>query len=201
MTRKRAHVPVAERRRQLTEAALQVMRRDGAWSLTTRAVATEAGLPLGAVHYAYGSKAELIASVLEADIESAAAVVREALAAGGSPQEIVDRALRSWVAALRQDRFTELALQELTLMGARDPELEPLARDGVVGYRQHLEVFLQQLADHTGSAWDTPVEVLAEVVFAQFVGLAQNWLSTGDDALLDACVADLGRNLAGRLGR
>ena len=55
---KRPHLPVEQRRAQLVAAAMRVMQREGAWSLTTRAVAREAGVPLGAVHYAFGAKAD-----------------------------------------------------------------------------------------------------------------------------------------------
>jgi AcrR family transcriptional regulator len=196
---KRPHVPVAQRRAQLTEAAMEVMRRDGGWALTTRNVAEEAGLAVGAVHYAFRSKTELIASVFEADIESGATTIQAALGAGGTAREIIARAMEGWVAALREDRRTELVLQELTLMGVRDPELETLARDGVEHYRESLVDFLTRLADQVDQSWDAPVEMLAELVFSQFVGLAQNWMASGDDDLLDRCVADLVGQLARRL--
>lgn len=201
MTGKRTHVPVAERRRQLTEAAMRVMRRDGAWALTTRAVAAEAGVPLGAVHYAFDSKDALIEQVLAADIESAARTVDAAVAAGGSIEEIIERVLQHWFASLRDNPLSETVLQELTLMGAREPELGRLAAAAVVGYRQELQAMLQQVADQVGGTWSRPLPVLAEGIFAQFVGLAQNWLCTRDDELMTACLADLAETLQGRLRR
>ena len=39
---KRTHLPIEQRRAQLVAAAMRVMQRDGAWTLTTRAVAREA---------------------------------------------------------------------------------------------------------------------------------------------------------------
>lgn len=65
---RRAQVPIEQRRRELTETAVTVMARDGAWALTTRALAKEAGVPHGSVHYAFSSKDELMRSVLRLDL-------------------------------------------------------------------------------------------------------------------------------------
>lgn len=175
---------------------MEVMLRDGAWGLTTRAVAAQAEVSLGALHYAYDSKSDLIAAVFAADVDSAAAVVSEAIDAGGSPETMLRRALRSYAEALRDAPTAELVLQELTLMGVRDEALRVLASQAVENFRAEIARFLM----HIGAA-DTqvPITVLAESFYAQLVGLAQNWLSTGDDALLDACLDDLAVQMAARV--
>lgn len=198
---RRAHVPIEERRTQLTRAAMEVMQEQGAWSLTTRAVAQRAGVPLGAVHYAFHSKAELIAAVFAADIDSAMQLIHRAAQHGGDPAHALDEALRACVASLRVEPGIELVLQELTLMGARDEELAGLARASIEDYRNGMARVLEELATTRGLTWDVDVRVLGELVFAQIVGLSQNWLASRDDALLDACVVDLARQLAGRLHR
>lgn len=196
---KRVHVPVQERRSQLTDAAMEVMRRDGAWGLTTRAVATQAGVPLGAVHYAFGSKAELIGAVLAADVESAMSAARAALDEGGSAPQIVARALRVWRDQLMRDPLVEAVLQELTLLGVRDPELAAVARAAVVDYSDGVRVFLDEIAAATGGGWSVSTRVLGETIFAQFIGLAQNWLMTRDDDLLTACLEELIDQVCSRL--
>ncbi len=199
---KRAHVPVAQRRAQLVEAAQAVMLREGAWGLTTRAVAAEAGVPLGAVHYAFDSKGALISAVFGADIASVAAVVGEALARGGAPEEIIVRAVRRYAEELRADPQAELVVQELGLMGVRDPELVHLAAEAVRGYRAEIVAFLkgvEAVAAEGGRSWQAPIEVIAEVFFGQLVGLAQNWLCTSDDDLLDVCLEEVALQLSLRL--
>lgn len=52
------------------------MARDGAFGLTTRAVAKEAGVPHGSVHYAFHSKDELIRAVVRDDIDRSTAAFR-----------------------------------------------------------------------------------------------------------------------------
>ncbi len=196
---KRSHVAVATRRAQLVDAAMAVMLREGAWGLTTRAVAKEAGVPLGSVHYAFDSKAALISAVFGADVATVAEVVSGALAEGGSSEQILRLGIHRYAEELRRDPKAELVVQELSLMGARDAELRDLARAAVDGYRAEMVQFLQQAADADGLAWDASLTVLAESLVAQLVGLAQNWLCTGDDALLTACLDDLASQLSRRL--
>ncbi len=177
---------------------MEVMRRDGAWSLTTRAVAAQANVSLGALHYAFDSKADLIGAVFAADVDSAAAVVAGAIDAGGSPETMVRRAVRSYAEVLRRSPTAELVLQELTLMGVRDDTLRVLARQAIENFRAEIARFLM----HIGAVdAQVPVTVLAESFFAQLVGLAQNWLCTGDDALFDACLDDLAVQVAARVAR
>ncbi|WP_099025085.1 TetR/AcrR family transcriptional regulator [Mycolicibacterium palauense] len=54
---------MAVRRRQLIDAAVRVVTRDGVAKATTRRIADEAGVNLGMVHYVFGSKEKLLAAV------------------------------------------------------------------------------------------------------------------------------------------
>lgn len=72
----RKRIPAEQRRRELTAVAHTVMARDGAFGLTTRAVAKEAGMPHGSVHYAFHSKDELIRAVVRDDIDRSTAAFR-----------------------------------------------------------------------------------------------------------------------------
>ena len=59
-------LPVAERREQLIEAALAVASREGIEAATVRAVAAEAGVSLGVVHYCFQDKDELLRAMAHA---------------------------------------------------------------------------------------------------------------------------------------
>ena len=74
-----ARLPSAERRRQLTEAAIRAMARDGVPRTTTRSIAAEAGVSLSVFHYCFDSKQELIESVITTITDHYAGVVKEAL--------------------------------------------------------------------------------------------------------------------------
>ncbi|SDD30765.1 transcriptional regulator, TetR family [Geodermatophilus telluris] len=196
---RRPHVPVGQRRAQLVAAAVRVMQREGAWALTTRAVAREAGVPLGAVHYAFGSKTELVRAVFEADRERSTALLRHAVEAGGSAEEVLTRALVGYVDTVVADPGAEIVLQELTLLGGRDEDLRAAARESTEQYRGDVLDLLQRVAAAHGGTWSGDVEVLAESVLGLLFGLSVNWLCTGDDGLFRRCAAAAARDLAARL--
>lgn len=195
---RRPQVPVTQRRAQLVEAAIAVMRREGAWALTTRAVAAEAGVPHGSVHYAFSSKEELLRAVLAADTE-AAAVLLTAVGVEGDPGEVLTRAFTAYADRLVADPDTELVLQELSLMGARDPALRPLVREENDAYRAMTARLLEDVASTAGTTWDAPVEIVAEQVLGILFGVAATWLVDRDDDRLRRTLADAARATAARL--
>ena len=92
----RKRIPAEQRRRELTAVAHTVMARDGAFGLTTRAVAKEAGVPHGSVHYAFHSKDELIRAVVRDDIDrSTAAFRRFAAPEANTPEHAASPALQA----------------------------------------------------------------------------------------------------------
>ncbi|CAN5465736.1 TetR/AcrR family transcriptional regulator [soil metagenome] len=199
MVAKRSHVPVEQRRTQLVEAAMEVMRREGAWALTTRAVAKQAGVPLGVVHYAFASKDALVDAVLSSDVESASAVIGGAIEAGGSGAQMIRRTIDEYAAALLARPSNDMVIQELVLMSSRDVSLGLQGRESIDDVRSALVRLLERAAEVDGARWEVDLQVLAESLFASFVGLSQNWLCTRDDELLHACLADVVDQLLRRL--
>ena len=113
------HVEKTSRAR-LLDAALDLLGRSGAASLTVRATESAAGLPHGSVRHHFGDRQAMVAALFGhlASRESGPA-------AGSSPAEAVEH----W---LGPGRNLTLARYELFLMAARDPSLRtPLiqARD------------------------------------------------------------------------
>lgn len=190
---------MAQRRTDLVEAALRVMRREGASTMTTRAVAAEADVPHGSVHYAFSGKAPLLQAVMAADTNSAAQLFTTVAAEGGSPAEVLDRAFRGYIDRLVADPETELVMQELTLMGARDPALTPLVADWNAAYRINLARLLDELATRHARTWDAPVRVIVEQLLGVLFGCTVSWLVDRDEALLRATLTDAARVAATRL--
>jgi AcrR family transcriptional regulator len=56
---------VDERRAELVDATLGILASEGLGAATTRRITEEAGLALGAFHYAFRSKDELLRAVIE----------------------------------------------------------------------------------------------------------------------------------------
>lgn len=204
MAEKRPHVPLEQRRRELAETAVRVMARDGAWALTTRAVATEASVPHGTVHYAFSSKNELLRAVMRLDLSHLTDLAAAQRARGITTAEDVRAAVADvfggYADAVLADPDTETAYFELSLMAARDPELRELSAQSQAEYRAVVAELLEDLAERTGLAWDADVAVVAEQALSSLFGAAVGWLEHRDDALFRAVLEDTARMLARRLG-
>lgn len=188
---------VEERRQQLVDAALKVMAEQGLTKATTRAITEAAGLALGAFHYAFTSKDELLGAVIEQTVgEIDAVLMRTFRAAEPQDTEVDEQALvvevlRRFVADL-WDYFEStprlhLAQYELTLHALRDPSLRHLAERQYDLYSATVARGLERLTGEVGSG---SANELARYVVATVDGLLLQWLVEGDD---DAARARLAR--------
>ncbi|WP_320669833.1 TetR/AcrR family transcriptional regulator [Patulibacter defluvii] len=114
-----------QRRRELLDAALVVLERDGAAGLTHRRIATEAGVPLASASYHFDSIDDLIVSTMLHASEQLRTAAR--VAAGGADPD-VDTLARLLVEDLRRHRELIVAEYELYLLAARRPALRAAAR-------------------------------------------------------------------------
>lgn len=224
----RKRIPAEQRRRELTAVAHTVMARDGAFGLTTRAVAKEAGVPHGSVHYAFHSKDELIRAVVRDDIDRSTAAFRRfatpeanvpehaGQAAGSdatpehaaspaeqtvSPEGILHAAFASYADNLIGDPWEEAAQQELALMCARDEQLRVIMQESNASYRELIGSILDYLSTATGKTWTQPADMLAENILGALFGTAQLWLIDRDDDTLYASLATLAKVYAAQLGK
>lgn len=224
----RKRIPAEQRRRELTAVAHTVMARDGAFGLTTRAVAKEAGVPHGSVHYAFHSKDELIRAVVRDDIDRSTAAFRRfaapeanvpehaGQAAGSdatpehaaspaeqavSPEGILHAAFASYADNLIGDPWEEAAQQELALMCARDEQLRVIMQESNASYRELIGSILDYLSTATGKTWAQPADLLAENILGSLFGTAQLWLIDRDDDTLYASLATLAKVYAAQLGK
>ena len=210
----RKRIPAEQRRRELTAVAHTVMARDGAFGLTTRAVAKESGVPHGSVHYAFHSKDELIRAVVRDDIDRSTAAFRRFAAPDAnppkhaasppeqavSPEGILHAAFASYADNLIGDPWEEAAQQELALMCARDEQLRVIMQESNASYRELIGSILDYLSTATGKTWAQPEDMLAENILGALFGTAQLWLIDRDDATLYASLATLAKVYAAQLG-
>lgn len=77
------HVPAADRRQQLIEAAIRVISSQGLAGATTRRIAEEAGASLATLHYCFESKVDLIAAAWAERAQRVAAAAEK----GFEPQQ------------------------------------------------------------------------------------------------------------------
>ncbi|WP_262387067.1 TetR family transcriptional regulator [Streptomyces sp. TRM49041] len=112
------------RRRQLLEAALRIVERDGVTGVTHRSVAKEAGLPPSSATYYFATVDELLVAALARSADRYSALLREAAAA---PDPVAALA-RRLAAELAEGRLPFIAEYELYLLAARQPALRPVAQ-------------------------------------------------------------------------
>lgn len=164
--RERAHDRrnVTVRRDQLVEAAIEVLADEGLSRATTRRITQRAGLALGAFHYAFGSKTDLMRAVIERISGGIEAVLRDAVVEG------------FWSFAERSPNLL-LANYELTVHALRDPELRPLVR---WQYDRYVAAVASVLDRADGAPTGDDRDDLARSLVASLEGLVLQGLVHGD---------------------
>ena len=194
-----ARMSAEDRREKLVEAAIRVMTRDGVLKATTRAIAAEADMPLGVFHYAFRSKQELMAMVIETIARQSRNDI-EAAVLSGDPPELVDLVLRGLTAYFDHvvaHPDEHLVTYELTATALRDPELGEVGRRQFDYYLEQNEVLLVAAAELLQVEYVHPVPVVNRLVFSLMDGLALNWLAKGDEEEARAVLEMAAQMIAG----
>ncbi|MFJ4722099.1 TetR/AcrR family transcriptional regulator [Streptomyces luteogriseus] len=188
-----ARLPSAERRRQLTEAAIRAMARDGVPRTTTRSIAAEAGVSLSVFHYCFDSKQQLIESVITTITGHYVTVVKEAIRPRATLEETVRAGFQAYWDHVRAHPDEHMLTYELTQYALRQPGFEHLARRQYELYAEAYTELIDQLREAMGLRLRVPVPVLARYLAAMTDGLTLSHLVLGDDSawtgILDMVVA------------
>ena len=192
----------AQRRELLVEAAIRVMTRDGVARATTRAIAQEADMPLGVFHYAFRSKQELMAMVVQTISRRSRADMDAAVFSGDSlgVVEIVKAGMLAYFNHVVAHPHEHLVTYELTTSALRDPELEEVAKEQYDYYLQDTEQLLTAGAQLLSLEVDEDMTVVTRMMFSLMDGLALNYLARGGKD--NACdVIDLAAEVFSQLAR
>ncbi|MFD8222853.1 TetR/AcrR family transcriptional regulator [Streptomyces massasporeus] len=177
-----ARLPSAERRRQLTEAAIRAMARDGVPRTTTRSIAAEAGVSLSVFHYCFDSKQQLIESVITTITGHYVTVVKEAIRPRATLEETVRAGFQAYWDHVRAHPDEHMLTYELTQYALRQPGFEHLARRQYELYAETYTELIDQLRQSMGLRLRVPVPVLARYLAAMTDGLTLSHLVLGDDS-------------------
>ncbi len=190
-----ARLPSAERRRQLTEAAIRAMSRDGVPRTTTRSIAAEAGVSLSVFHYCFDSKQELVESVITTITEHYVTIVKDALRPRATLEETIRAGFQAYWDHVRTHPDEHMLTYELTQYALRRPGFEHLARRQHELYAETYADLIDQLRRTMGIRLRVPVPVLARYLAAMTDGLTLNYLVLGDEAawtdILDTVTAHI----------
>lgn len=164
------------RREQILEAALRVIGRSGRESVTHRAVAEEAGVPLGSTTYYFDSRDDLLGQALEHvaanEVERYGRLGEELLDVK-SGRELADRLISELVAAA-EDRVAYIAEYELWLEAGRRPDLREAAQSWCDAEQRSVAGALEALGSSDPRAD-------ASIVVAALDGLGERVLAREED--------------------
>ncbi|MGI5452354.1 TetR/AcrR family transcriptional regulator [Streptomyces sp. CA-249302] len=177
-----ARMPSAERRRQLTEAAIRAMARDGVAKTTTRSIAAEADVSLSVFHYCFDSKQALVESVITALTDHSVTVVKEALKPRDTLVDTVRAGFQAYWDHVRAHPDEHMLTYELTQYALREPGFEHLARRQYELYVDAYAHLIDELRAGMDLQLQVPVSVLARYLAAMTDGLTLNYLVLGDES-------------------
>jgi len=169
----------ADRRRaELIAAAITVIARDGLAAATTRAIVAEAGMPLGAFHYVFASRDELLERVIESVTDEERLAAWLGVESGGDIRTVLAQGLDAYLRLLETDPSRELALLEVAVHAQRhNPDA---ARAQWRTYQQAMIASLEHAARVAGVTWNTPVDEVAHSFISALDGLTLTWLGDRD---------------------
>jgi AcrR family transcriptional regulator len=164
----------ADTRNRLIDAALVVVARSGLGEANVKAIALEAGVTPGLLHYHFASKDELLFSAVErAGAEYVAAL--DALIAEHEPAALFDAYLAFAAGALHAHRPLFALRFALAVRAINEPAIGERLVGGDAAIAARLALVL---ARHAGRSPPTSAdEVGARMIKAAFEGLMLSWLS------------------------
>ncbi|WP_328924473.1 TetR/AcrR family transcriptional regulator [Streptomyces sp. NBC_00190] len=195
-----ARMASAERRRQLTEAAIRAMTRDGVARTTTRSIAAEAGVSLSVFHYCFDSKQVLLESVIETITAHYITVVKEAIQPKATLRETVRAGFQAYWDHVAANPGEHMLTYELTQYALRQPGFEHLARRQYELYAETYTGLVEQLRHTMGFELRIPVPALARYLAAMTDGLTLSLLVLGQDAASADILDTLTDHVAGLVG-
>ncbi|MFB7866006.1 TetR/AcrR family transcriptional regulator [Streptomyces sp. NPDC056069] len=176
-----ARMPSAERRRQLVEAAVLVMARDGVARTTTRSICAEAGVSLSVFHYCFDSKQALLEAAIGSITGNYVARVMSAVEPRATLRETVRGALGTYWEHVKAHPAEHMLTYELTQYALREEGFEHLARAQYEQYVASAAVLVEQVCVLREVTPKVPVELLARVLAATIDGLTLQYLVLGDE--------------------
>lgn len=169
-----------ERRRELCDAAIQLLAEDGAKGLSHLKVDRKAGVPDGTTSFYFRTRSALLNAVAErlAELDLAAlqAVADSAQADDGAAIRRTDSSpsrLSQVVILAGQEpqlSYTK-ARYELTMQASRDPELASILQQATDGFTKLHQEILVQLMPHGAELESAVVEDLSNVTLTFINGL------------------------------
>ncbi|MDE1173161.1 MAG: TetR/AcrR family transcriptional regulator [Parvibaculaceae bacterium] len=191
----RAGRKARETRERLVEGALQALCDDGVVGTTTRSIALKAGVPLGTLHYHFGTKEALLLAVLDTLSARFAHTLRMGVTGARDLDECIKRALLTGWAHAEDNRAIQIVQYELTLYALRTEGAEWMAKRQYNDYVSAHEHVFSAHAPNDIPATGEAIARLAQLVMAGIDGIIIQELAWPDLARSRAAVRALIRSM------
>ncbi|GGB28529.1 putative transcriptional regulator, TetR family protein [Flexivirga endophytica] len=183
-----------DRRVELIDATVRVAVAEGLDAATVRRIAQEAGVPLGTVHYCFGSKAALISAVADS-IEQP--TIDVALLESLPTDQALVTAFRSYWEQIGSDRRRQLLIYELlTHLSRGDDASREIARRLIDRAYGAVLGAIRAYAQDLGRTLPVDPTVLARLVIAVTDGVSLAWIVNNDDDQAQVVMETFARLLA-----
>lgn len=192
------YVESAQRTREAVAAARVVLMREGVGRTTMRAIAAEAGIPLGTLQYVFPSKQGLLKAVIEDVVEEIAGVLRGAAESETGLENAIRHGARNfWSQLVVAHHDLQQVQYELVTQALRTPGLEGLAAWQYERYTQVVAHWCREAAARAGETCAVPFDRLARLLVAGIDGLILQHVVNPDPARSDGDLEALTEMLVG----
>lgn len=166
------------RARQIIDATLLCLARDGYAGASVQRIADEAGIPKRSVLYYFGTRDRLFAYVVSDLVTRLITQIRTAINGLNRPAEIIEIGFHALWAGLTEDRGLIVAWFGLQAEAITNPELRPVAAEATGRLRG---LFGQLTTEHLARGGTIRIApgTLQVLILSGVQGLALEWLERG----------------------
>jgi AcrR family transcriptional regulator len=186
------------RRAQVIQAARRVLVSSGVGGLTMRRVASEAGISLGTLHYAFPSKELLLKSVIDDVGDEISTLLHSSINLEGGLEASIRNGIQNfWSALVFDNHDLQLMQYELSIYAIRTPDIHHLAQGQYEKYCSVVAEWCQSAANMAGESCAIGFAELARMIVAGVDGLILQYLSYADVERANADIETLSTMLCG----
>jgi AcrR family transcriptional regulator len=176
-----ARVKAAERHGQIVAAARRVLASVGVQATTLRAVAAEAGIPLGTLQYVFPARDQLLRAVIGAVVEDIETLLRAELNPANGLSATLRQGVQSfWHTLVENEVGLQLMQYELTMYALRTEGLGELASWQYGRYRAVITELCEEAARASGERCALGFDALGRLVVAVVDGLILQYVAHPD---------------------
>ncbi|WP_418059712.1 TetR/AcrR family transcriptional regulator [Pimelobacter simplex] len=187
-----AYVEASVRRRQLVAAARAALAQEGVARTSLRAVAAEAGVPLGTMQYVFPSKEALLRAVIEDVVDEIVEVLRGTAEVDRGLEHAIRQGLAAfWDQLVSGHVSLQMMQYELTMYALRTAGQEELARWQYERYTAIVAEWFERAAHHAGETCAVPFDRLGRITVAALDGLILQHVCDPDRARSGTDLADV----------